>query len=281
MAQFHIDKEVFVDRNNSLFDVVIVADKNGNIVNSAAASSNINISSGKLEGYSSTHKFGAVSSMSGNALGSIWGIDDTIYPWQTVQNGGTLTLGCFTANNQTSTQDNGGHVHVYGLDENFNPVSEIIEINGSVGVGITSFYRINDIVFHDGEFASNNSKIYLYMDGIVVGEIEIGFGRSSAAMFTIPAGFTGFLTQGTSSCSYASDATVNFFTRSPANGEAFGFTLGHTFEISGAGGQYFYQFAVPFKLNEKTDIDVRAIARQNNTRITCAYDLVLVDNNFL
>lgn len=281
MAQFHIDKEVFVDRNNSLFDVVIIADKNGNIVNSSSASANINISSGRLEGYSAIHKFGAVPSLSGGGIGSIWGINDTIYPWEVVDAGGTITLNCFTVNNQPSSEDNGGHVHVYGLDENFNPISEIIEITGSVGVGTVVFHRINDIVFHDGLYSSNKTKIFLNMSGVVVGEIEIGFGRTSSAMFTIPAGFTGFLTQGTSTCSAPSDATVNFFTRSPSNGETFGFTLGHTFEVSGVGGQYFYQFAVPFRLQEKTDIDVRVIARQNNTRVTGAYDLVLVDNNFL
>lgn len=278
MAQYHIGKEKYVDRNNELFDVFIMADKDGNIINSSSISANINISAGLVDGYSSLHKFGEVSSMSGGEVGSLWGVNDTLYPWATLDAGGTITIECFTNNGQPSTADSGSHVHVYGLDSDFNPIDEVIEIVGGGGAGSLIFHRINDAIFHDGIINANKSKINLNIGLITVGEIEIGYGRSSALIYTVPTGKTAFLSQGTATCSASSDATVNFFTRSYNIEDPEGFILGHTLEVSGVGGQYTYQFAVPIKLTEKTDIDVRVIARQNNTRLTGAYDLILIDN---
>jgi hypothetical protein len=36
---------------------------------------------------------------------------------------------------------------------------------------------------------------------------------------------------------------------------------------------------VPGKLLEKTDIDVRAAVRTNNSRVTAAFDIILIKNN--
>ena len=71
------------------------------------------------------------------------------------------------------------------------------------------------------------------------------------------------------------DATGSMFVR------LFGqnvFRIGHSFEVSGAGGQYIYPFSIPIKITEKSDIDVRAAVRSNNARITAAFDIVLLDN---
>ena len=56
------------------------------------------------------------------------------------------------------------------------------------------------------------------------------------------------------------------------------FRIGHSFEVSGDGGQYLYEFKFPIPVSEKSDIDIRAVARSNNTRVTAAFDLLLVDN---
>ena len=55
------------------------------------------------------------------------------------------------------------------------------------------------------------------------------------------------------------------------------FRIGHSFEVAGDGGQYFYKFAVPIRIPEKSDIDVRASVRSNNARITAAFDVILIE----
>ena len=56
------------------------------------------------------------------------------------------------------------------------------------------------------------------------------------------------------------------------------FRIGHSLEVAGVGGQYLYQFPVPLKIPEKTDIDVRAEVRSNNARVTATFDIILVEN---
>ena len=95
------------------------------------------------------------------------------------------------------------------------------------------------------------------------------------AIYTVPAGYTGYLLQGTASVQYGADATGDMFVR------YFGqdtFRVGHSFEVSGAGGQYIYPFSVPVAIPEKSDIDVRVAVRSNNARVTAAFDLLLIQN---
>jgi len=54
------------------------------------------------------------------------------------------------------------------------------------------------------------------------------------------------------------------------------FRVGHSFEVSGTGGQYLYDFSIPIEIPEKSDIDVRATVRSNNARLTSAFDIVLI-----
>lgn len=104
-------------------------------------------------------------------------------------------------------------------------------------------------------------------------------GTASTAIYTVPAGYSGFITQGSASCNYGGDATGLMFMRVYDETDPHGFECGHVFEINGAGGQYLYPFSVPLMIPEKSDIDVRCIARANNTIVTASYDIVLVKNN--
>jgi hypothetical protein len=94
-------------------------------------------------------------------------------------------------------------------------------------------------------------------------------------VYTIPNNKTGYLMQGTMTVQDGADANGNMFVR---YGGQESFRVGHSFEVSGDGGQYMYDFAVPIRLPEKTDIDVRATVRSNNARVTSAFDVILVDD---
>ena len=72
------------------------------------------------------------------------------------------------------------------------------------------------------------------------------------------------------------DATGFMFVRRNTVGTAF--RVGHTFEVQGDGGQYRYDFAFPIPIEEKSDIDVRAAVRSNNSRVSAAFDILLVEN---
>lgn len=272
MAQYNKNSSQFIDRNNNLFDVVMLCDSAGNIINSSSIAANINISSGSLGGYTYMHKFGAVPEMAQNTAGTIWDINNTFYPW--LSTAGVIHVECTNISGALSNADNGGYISVNGLDSNYNKISEIINITNSSGIGNLNFLRINDVIFHKPSAQSNTTNITLRINSTIVDRVTINKGRSLASVYTIPAGYTGYLTQGTTTCGAGADATVDMYVRPFGNT----FINGHSLEVSGGGGQYNYQFSVPVKIPEKSDIDIRAEVRTNKARITCAYDLILVQN---
>lgn len=229
----------------------------------------LNISRGLVKGTSSIHKFGAVQSMSTSTTGTVWDVNDTVYPWASWATAGTITV------DRASTSDAGKHVSVVGLDANYNVLTEVIVLTEATGNASTNeFIRVFRAFVADGE--TNVGLISIKKGATTVAAIVAGAGQTLMAVYTIPANHTGYLMKGTASAQAGADATGNMFVR------YFGqqsFRVGHSFEVAGAGGQYVYDFTVPVALPAKSDIDVRLTTRSNNGRYTAAFDLILIENS--
>ena len=275
MAQYSAHRQDWFGSvtNSNIFEVVMMADKDGNIINSSGISANINIAAGLVDGWANVHKFGAVPEMSQNTSGTIWDISDTYYPWDAFDAPSALTISTTKANGSLSTLDDGITVHVLGLDENFQEVEDTFTISGSSATGTVVFKRVYR-AYIDGSVA-NQTQIRVSNTTAEVLRINIGRSQTLMAVYTVPAGKTGYLLQGTSTCAANADATIDMFVRYFGQDS---FRIGHTAEVAGVGGQYSYQFGVPIKIPEKSDLDIRAEVRSNNARVTAAFDIVLVDN---
>ena len=125
MAQFSVVRQQNLF-NKDLHEVVMLADKDGNILNTSGAASNIPLASGALTGYSHINKFGATDG--DVTAGTIWdgNDDDVAYPYPA---NGLVSV--------SSATEVGEEVLVDGLDENYNLQSETIEI-GATGTLIFS-----------------------------------------------------------------------------------------------------------------------------------------------
>ena len=110
--------------------------------------------------------------------------------------------------------------------------------------------------------------------GTQVLRITAGFGQTLMAIYTIPNGYTGYLYQGVCSAQAGADATGFMMVRYNTIGQSF--RVGHTFEVDGDGGQYFYKFAFPIEIPQHSDIDIRLTTRSNNGRYTAAFDMLLI-----
>lgn len=228
----------------------------------------LNVSRGKVRGASMLHKFGAVPSMSQNTTGSVWDKNDTLYPWNAFDTAGVITASIANAS------DNGKKVTVLGLDVNYNEVSETFTLSSTATVsGTVSFKRVFRAYISTG--TDNVGDINFTKNGSDVLRITASKGQTLMAIYTVPAGKTGYLYQGTCTAQSAADGTGNMFVR------YFGqdaFRIGHSFEISGVGGQYLYDFTFPIQIPEKSDIDIRVTTRTNNGRYTAAFDMLLITN---
>lgn len=231
---------------------------------------NLNIARGLVKGTSFNHKFGAVPALSINTTGTIWDVNDTVYPWATYTAAAVVNI------ERNSASDEGKQVTVQGLDANYNFVEETITIAGADTLGTTQFIRVNRAFVVSG--ATNVGDIdieYGAAGGATIARITAGKGQTLMCVYTVPAGYTGYLTQGVCTVQSGGSATGDMMVR------YFGqtaFRVGHTFEVTSNGGQYNYAFTVPIRIPEKSDIDVRAKAAGNNSRVTAAFDIILIKN---
>lgn len=275
MAIWNKNTQAYLQDNKTLFEAFMLSDKDGNIINSFGIASNIPIAAGELDGWSAIHKFGAVPEMAQNpGNGSIWDVDNVYYPWSAFDTPGPLTISTTRDNGTLDTGDSGMTVTIIGLDENFEDTQETITISGSSGTGTQTFARVYRA------FTSQDNTTQVRVSTTTgtpteVLRINIAKGQTLMAIYTVPAGKTAYLTKGTASCGNSADATVDMMVRYGGTGA---FRIGHTLEVAMVGGQYTYEFAVPIQMPEKTDIDIRAHVRNNNARVTAAFDLILVDN---
>jgi len=228
----------------------------------------VHISAGRVLGTSSIHKFGAVPAMSQNQSGTIWDVNDTLYPWSAFDTAGVLTIPAVNAS------DNGHVITVQGLDENYNITTENFTVSSSgTTTGTQTFKRVYRAFDTTG---TNVGNINVQRGGTTVLQITAGKAQTLMAIYTVPAAKVGFIIKGTATVQANADATVDMFVR------YFGqtsFRVGHSFEVSGTGGQYLYEFAAPIRIPEKSDIDVRARVRSNNARVTAAFDIILLDKS--
>ena len=225
-----------------------------------------NLARGLILDATSVHKFDAVPSMSNSTAGTIWDISNTLYPWSAWVTPGTVTVLAVNAG------DNGKVVTLQGLDENYNFASEDITVSSSgSSVGTQTFSRLFRGFVSSGS-GTNVDNITVQMGGTTVLQINADFGQTLMSVYTIPSGYTGYLTQLVCSTQTNEAVTGNLFIR-PFNGV---FRISHSFEVSY--DTYFYKFDVPLKINEKSDIDFRVFNRTQNARITSAFDLILLRN---
>lgn len=227
----------------------------------------LNVARGLVRGTTHIHKFGAVPSMSVNTTGTLWDIEDTIYPWASWAAAGTVTV------DRASTSDANKQIAIFGLDANYNEVSDIVTLTNATGNASTqSFIRIYRAFVTEGS-TTNVGQILIKKGGTTVAAITATKGQTLMAIYTVPAGYTAYMLHGTCSAQAGADATGNMFIRYFGNQA---FRTGHSFEVGGDGGTYNYNFIVPIPIPEKSDIDVRIITRSNNGRFTAAFDLLLI-----
>lgn len=228
----------------------------------------LNIARGLVKGTSFVHKFGRVPAMSVNTTGTIWDVNDTLYPFSAFDTPGVLTIPAVNAG------DNGDRVVVQGLDGNFDLTEEEFTLSSSTTVtGTKTFSRVYRAYYYDS--TTNAGDINIQRGGVTVARISTGKAQTLMTLYTVPAGYTGYLTKGVASIQYGGDATIEMYVR--YFGQA-SFRIGHTGEVAGTGMPYVYDFTVPIAIPEKSDIDVRARCRSNNSRITSAFDLILIKN---
>ena len=261
MAIWNKLTQAFLPGNKTLFEAFMLADKDGNIINSFGIASNIPISAGLVDGYGHINKFGATDG--DVTAGTIWDGNSAAVQYPYPANSVVAVA---------STSNSGDAVLVEGLDANFNEVTETINIGST---GSTVFSRIFRATMVD---ITNDADVTLSMGGTVAAKIIEDKAQTLMALYTIPAGKTGYLIKAQmGSDKAATNASLKYtlFARDTDDG--------NVFQIKGisyaAGGQnVIVEYPVPLKFEEKTDIKIDLIATSGGQTCSAMFDIILVDN---
>ena len=240
----------------------------------------IDLSEGRILGTTNIHKFGRNPSV-GGAPETIWE-QGGIYTYLTVAS----TIYVYGADAQDGADGTGARtVTVQGLDANYNAIEETLTVDGAVST--QSFLRVyRAFVASAGSLQTNKGDVLISTgasgSGTVLAKIATvgtgtvyGQGQTNLALYTIPAGKTGYLKNWNIGVgSYNDSVTANLYTREVGNGLIF--RTRDIMDVPGGLHQRIYE--VPYRLPEKTDIEVRAIA-STGTNISSTFDIILVDIN--
>ena len=221
------------------------------------------IAKGESNGYSVVNLFGYQTGV-GTTFIPAWEYAAAyVYPTTAI----TLTV------NSSNIADNGSTVRVVGLNANYDIISEDVVINTAApNTTINQFLRINDMFFFDTD--GNSGLITASNSGVIYAAIRIGDGKSQAAIYTVPRGYSMYLCRiqaFSADSSSSKPALFRNFTRTP---EGRFFTVGRT---TFAGSMNILR-VVPFKYEERTDVQFQVSTAQGTHEVSAFGEGVLVKN---
>tara|TARA_R110000787_G_scaffold89083_8_gene188697 strand:- start:1493 stop:2224 length:732 start_codon:yes stop_codon:yes gene_type:complete len=228
-------------------------------------SEGVNIARGLVRGTIPISKFGFNPTISNSGFETVWD-GSNVYTY-------TSTPAVATVASDDS-DDNGGTVTVEGLDASYNLVTETLIIGGSAGsVLFKRVFRASLITANTG--TSNVGTVTVTVDSVAVAKISETRGQTLMTIYTIPAGYTGYLLQLDTGCQKDLEHEIVFVIRSEAAGAAW---QTKSF-ITTRGGFTEKEFKLPVSIPEKHDIEVRAKASATSA-VSAGFELLLVSNDF-
>ncbi len=231
----------------------------------------LNVSKGLIPGHSFVSKFGQNDDVGTGAFEDVWDNGGTyIYPADN-----TAPITKLIGHNAADTEP----IEIQGLDINGNLVIQTKTITGLTAVTLDTplwrIFRLRNVGTTDlvaDVCAINDADTQDYAC------INNGNNQTLMALYTIPAGKTGYLLKGTGNIvgtnrAYSIDGEVSM--------RNFGsvFQLKNTFGLSTDGSSYFdHKYPIPLPISEKTDIRNQVISSSSGGKVNVTFDILLVDN---
>ena len=224
----------------------------------------LDVARGAISNSKIVHKFGANFDIDQNTdPESVW-TGGGLYPWSAFAT--AQTIYCIS----TSASDT-AVLTIEGLDANYNEQTETVTLTGTTAVATSNtFIRVFRMFYEDGANVGTITARVTSGTGTIVAQIDVGYAQTLMAVYTVPAGYTGYLV--------ALDATIDG--TKTCQMLMYHRLVGKPFRIAHVAesdGHYRYDFTAPLTVPEKTDIDIRIDqVSGNDARVTANFDLVLI-----
>ena len=266
--------------------VAVTATNSGNL-RVTDAESGLAIAKGDVIGHSFVHKFGRAPDFdTGDGEVTIWdGANDALTNEMQYNYSATAIIDSLVSSNSGDTQA----IEVEGLDSNYALVTQTITITGQTRKALdTNLIRVNRLINVGSTDIAGN--VYCYEDTALTAGVPIdttkiraiiidGSNQTEMAVYTVPAGKTGYLRQWFASSSGAKK-TTNYLTKLKARPFGQVFQLKHSSSIADA-APYIHSYVEPEAFAEKTDIEMTASITDTGiteAAVSAGFDIVLVDN---
>ncbi len=240
--------------------------------------------------YISVNKFGRTTNLDSGAANAtdIWDRASTSADriWTPLTTADTIDLGY--SGNDGLANTGARKVHIYGLDANWDMQDEEISLTGTAR-SVGSYLRVFRMkVTEWGSLQQNENDIRGFgtASGTDVAQINAGNNQTLMAIYTVPNGYTAFITQYYCSVNRASPSNVSFDIRLLVRPSAD--VTNNGYQVKNVRGMYINQnhlehnFSPYLKVEEKSDIVMRGTdCTDNNTDVSAGFDLILIDNTVL
>jgi len=241
----------------------------------------LQVSRGQIAYHESLFKFGFNPDVD-DSLETVWA-EGGLYSY--LSSATVLKVSSSSAND-TSAGTGARTVELFGLDADYDEINETVTLSGQTAVNTTqSFLRVNRMIVRSaGTGGTNAGVIYAGTGTVTAGvpankyaTVAAGDGQSLMALWTVPRGYTAYVTQTDITVATTQNnkyATITFLAR--PFGEVF--QVKDKFVKSESGHMQVYTF--PLKFEEKTDLEMRCIGDSSgaNIAVSAAFDVVYIQN---
>lgn len=218
------------------------------------------IAKGESNDYSARNIFG-YNALVGTSYIPLWE-NNTVYTYPTQPLTMTVT---------SNVVDNGVQVRIIGLDGDYNVITEVVTLAVSVAT-TQQFFRINDVVTISGNAIND---ITISNGGITYAKVRGGDGKNQASIYTVPAGHSLYLVRIDAFCATAAQNNRQIFFRNLA-------CLPSGVKLRVAETSFLetmnIQRQVPFRYNEKTDIEFQLHGSSGEQFVSVFGEAILCKN---
>ena len=239
----------------------------------------------QIQFHESIFKFGNNTTV-GDSLETVWA-EGGLYSYLTTA---TVLKVSSSSTADTSAGTGARTVELFGLDTDYNEINETITLNGQTAVNTTKEYlRINRMIVRSAGSGGANAGVIYAGTGTVTTGVPAnvyasingvtGANQSLMALWTVPAGYTAYILQYDISNGTTSNtpAVCKLVLAVRPYGEVFqskdvkSLTTGMHIEET---------FPIPIKIEEKSDIEVRAISSSASVSfdISAAVEIIYIKN---
>jgi hypothetical protein len=240
----------------------------------------LQVARGQIQAHTNFCQFGFNSAV-GTSYETVW-IEGGTYTFPT-----SASVLKVSSSSATDDKDStGAHtVLIQGVDGDYNEVSETITLEGQAAQNTTNSYlRVNKMtVMTAGSGGTSVGVIYAGtgtvnsgVPDVIVNRTGINSNESESAFYTVPEGYTAYITRWSmSSANSTAEASTQFALRIRPYGGVFGFKALY---YTPGNGIYECEALYPVGIPEKADIEVRAAASAGSSGASTQLQILLIKN---